>query len=493
MAGFVVFYWRQLLKQRQAVVAAAALFVILAIPVYTFSFTSSGLIRFREVALFDSLSGQEAFMRFFWNYFAYFRPNFLFFTDVAQPNVFFIQRLKYVGLLYWFELPLIVVGLYRLFKLGQREQFFWLYWLLVAPLGINLHVHSPKPALWLTATPTLQGLAGAGLAYLIYLLQGNLARYRSAKVYLQRGLLVASLLGLAVLATLGIGIMIDDLFTEFPVYAAETVDWGYAMEEGIAQLIKLQPAFDQTNLDTFGAISGIYLAYYTQFPPEARQAEVKQLQEHAWQRVGSIGVGQLEAHTLQPGCHLSLTSTERRHSLRAPNVRLTTFSLPDGQPGPLHLSAIASPQSDTRSIGAIFGNGILLDSFSPASVSSGQLSEAAGGQAVCLVLNWQSAGNLPADYTVFVHLVGPVNQTAKSMLRAQHDGMPVDGLRPTETWQPGEYIQDMHVIFVPADVPAGVYQINVGLYDAVTGVRLPVRQAGGSAGEYVTLLELDVR
>ena len=71
--------------------------------------------------------------------------------------------------------------------------------------------------------------------------------------------------------------------------------------------------------------------------------------------------------------------------------------------------------------------------------------------------------------------------------------MPVEALRPTSSWQPGEVIQDMHVIFIPADAPQATYQVNIGLYDTITGKRLPVQQADDIWAEQVTLMEIDVR
>ena len=509
MLGFVIFYRQELIAQPRVTLTALILFVLLAIPVYFFSFTASGLTRFQEVAYFNDPSGQNAIYQFTRNYVSYFDPKFLFITDISQPNIFFIQRLKNVGLLYWFELPLIILGFVCLvrrnvfkgrgdnagiatpFREGRREQYFWLYWLLIAPLGINLHVHSPKPALWLTATPTLHGLAAAGLAYLIYSLQYTADPFQKRGIRRSTVAIIIIILGL--IAVVNVTVMVDDLFGKFPIYGAKTMDWGYGMDEGIKELVSLEPAFDQANLDTFGAISGIYLAYYTRFPPQQRQVEVAEYREDAWQHVGPISVGQIEARSLQPGCHISLTRSDKRVSIPAPNVLLTTYNLPDGQPSSLLLSAIASPQSGSKKIQAIFDDKILLDSFSFPSKKSGQAFVGQPGQAICIVLNWQSAGNLQTDYTVFVHLIGPTNPATGNPLWAQADSMPVEALRPTTSWQPGEVIQDMHVLFIPDDAPQAIYQLNIGLYEAVTGQRLPVQHSDGTIAEQVTLLEIDVR
>ncbi len=273
MAGFTAFYWKELFRQKRSLVIAFGAFALLALPIYAFSFTAQGLIRFREVASVSNLSWQDSAYLFARNYFAYFHPRFLFITDPTWQDIFFVQRFKSVGLLYWFELPLIIVGLFRLFRFGKRERYFWLFWLLIAPVGINLHLHSPKPALWLTSTPTLHGLAGAGLMGLIYSFRRGFTPGQF-KIRLQRGIAAIALAGLAIMAVINISAMLNDLFTKFPVYATATIDWGYGMKQGVKDLVRLQPAFDQANLDTFGVIDGIYVAFYTQYPPQQRQAEV---------------------------------------------------------------------------------------------------------------------------------------------------------------------------------------------------------------------------
>lgn len=487
LGGFALFYWRDLVKQRWATLTAAVVLALFALPVYLFSFTDNGLTRFQEIASFYNLGWRESAVLFVKNYFAYLDPFFLFTTDVTRPNIFFIQRFKNVGLLHWFELPLIMLGLVQLFRLGKRDRYFWLYWLLVAPVGINLHVHSPKPALWLTATPTLHGLAGAGLIYLFDAARCGFATKSRINVSLQRGAAVCLLAGLAIVAVINIQIMLKEIFVEFPVYAAS--GWKYGVDEGVKDLLRLQPAFDQANVDILGGVAGIYVAFYTQFSPQERHTELEKYGENAWQRVGPLTIGGIEARSLEPGCHLTLTRQEKQAQLPAPSLVLATYTLPNGQPSPRILTAIASPQSNRVPVQAAFGDKILLADYALASAKFDNALEMEPGQAICLVLLWQSAGNLPADYTAFVHLVGPANPATGGPLWAQHDGMPAGGQRPTTTWQPGETVQDMHVLFIPTDAPPGTYQLNAGLYDAVTGQRLPVQ---GNA-EQVTLAEIKVR
>jgi hypothetical protein len=97
------------------------------------------------------------------------------------------------------------------------------------------------------------------------------------------------------------------------------------------------------------------------------------------------------------------------------------------------------------------------------------------GGAILLTLLWQDLAAVDENYQVFVHLLD--NQGNKI---AQADGQPVQWLRPTSTWQPGERIADRYGLLLPDTLPSGEYSIAVGLYHPVTGQRLPV-SAGPSS------------
>jgi hypothetical protein len=99
---------------------------------------------------------------------------------------------------------------------------------------------------------------------------------------------------------------------------------------------------------------------------------------------------------------------------------------------------------------------------------------AAPGGSVSLDLEWQALRAVGQDYTVFVHLVGP-----DGLVHGQIDRWPVSGTRATSGWAPGEHITDPYIIPVPADAPAGAYQVEIGLYLLSTSERLPVLNADG--------------
>jgi hypothetical protein len=65
----------------------------------------------------------------------------------------------------------------------------------------------------------------------------------------------------------------------------------------------------------------------------------------------------------------------------------------------------------------------------------------------------------------------------------QGDGDPVQGLRLTSSWRPGEVIVDRHTVPLKADLPSGDYTLVVGLYRRDTGDRVAVTVDGAQPPE----------
>ena len=99
--------------------------------------------------------------------------------------------------------------------------------------------------------------------------------------------------------------------------------------------------------------------------------------------------------------------------------------------------------------------------------------DARRGVVLPLVLYWQADQPLGASYTVFTQLLD-----ASGRVVAQQDNLPVTGLAPTDTWQPGAIVRDPYQLAIPADAPPGLYELHIGLYDAAG--RLPVTLPGGT-------------
>jgi hypothetical protein len=85
-----------------------------------------------------------------------------------------------------------------------------------------------------------------------------------------------------------------------------------------------------------------------------------------------------------------------------------------------------------------------------------------------LVLYWQSTDTIPTGYTVFTQLLGPDGQ-----VYAQWDNPPQAGRYPTTAWAKNDTVVDRYTLTLREGAPPGDYRLLVGMYDPVTGQRLP--------------------
>jgi hypothetical protein len=94
---------------------------------------------------------------------------------------------------------------------------------------------------------------------------------------------------------------------------------------------------------------------------------------------------------------------------------------------------------------------------------------AAPGDTLTLTLYWRALREMDESYTVFTHLVAPDGTIA-----GQKDNPPVGGSYPTNLWLSGEVVVDVYEIPISADAAPGEHTLEVGLYIAESGARLPV-------------------
>lgn len=90
---------------------------------------------------------------------------------------------------------------------------------------------------------------------------------------------------------------------------------------------------------------------------------------------------------------------------------------------------------------------------------------------------WTIRNSVGDSFIVFTHVVDE-----NGMLIAQYDSVPLRGIRPLTTWEPGELIQEQYAIQLPDDLAPGTYNIVIGLYFPESGVRLVITD-GPDRGE----------
>ncbi|MFB0533517.1 MAG: ArnT family glycosyltransferase [Anaerolineae bacterium] len=97
------------------------------------------------------------------------------------------------------------------------------------------------------------------------------------------------------------------------------------------------------------------------------------------------------------------------------------------------------------------------------------------GETLSLELYWQALSEMDRDYAVFVHLLDK-----EGRILAQRDSQPCGGAYPTSLWDRDEIVEDEHELTLPGGMPAGEYQVVVGMYLLETMQRLPIFDGNGN-------------
>ena len=98
------------------------------------------------------------------------------------------------------------------------------------------------------------------------------------------------------------------------------------------------------------------------------------------------------------------------------------------------------------------------------------------------VLWWRTLRSPDQDYSVFVHLLD-----AQGAKIAQYDKLPLNAFYPMRAWPVNMDQRDDYLLKIPADADLQGAWLAIGLYNAQSGERLPVRKNGVPAGDFLRI------
>jgi hypothetical protein len=233
----------------------------------------------------------------------------------------------------------------------------------------------------------------------------------------------------------------------------------------------------------------IHLFLFAQGGGDETQVGLIDHGENIWQPV---------AVSLPNAADLTRTQVDIVVPPEAPSGEYRFYVLDEnGQPAPFGALTIrqretvfltAEDMTIANRVDAPFQDGIRLLGYEVAAAA------ARPGETIALTLYWSSDGDVDRRYKVFTHLLGDVfNAAGGNFLWGQADNEPAANTRPTTTWRGAEVIVDEYAIPIAPDAPPGQYRIEIGLYDPVTGQRLPVLGADGvPAADHLLLTDITI-
>ncbi len=233
---------------------------------------------------------------------------------------------------------------------------------------------------------------------------------------------------------------------------------GLTMVAGLLALGQRGASRDPRRRAGFFVAAALVMVLLVMYPASGlwRISRLSWTLDYPWQLLGLVGF----ATSLASGAAVLLAPTLRRLPWLSVLIILVVLAS----------YGYLSPRFTELRVGGspvgIFGDQVVLLSYQ----REGPLRH---GATVRLTMDWQGLRQMTNDYTVFVHVVDE-----EGTIWAQRDGVPVDGGRPTSSWELGEIVRDEYEIMIPVDGPREGYSVQAGLYDGETGVRLPV--SGGA-------------
>lgn len=227
-------------------------------------------------------------LNFFGNYLSHFSLDFLF---LKGPNLAQYAVPKR-GMVYLWQLPLVILGIFWLFK--KEKKFFWflLCWTLISPLA-NSFTGSAHPvrAIFLLIPIPILNAAGIVLIW---------EKIRNRKIK------IGFLLGLVLLSFLSLKNFLIDYFIYYP--QTHTSTWQAGYKPLYQELSFLEESYDRILITKFYGEPHIFYLFYRKYDPRAYQEGkdvVRYDREDKWVNIDRIGkywfIGDWQKIKLQSG------------------------------------------------------------------------------------------------------------------------------------------------------------------------------------------------
>lgn len=196
----------------------------------------------------------QAFLR---NYFSHFSYTFLF-TDEGFPDRY---RVPLSGLLYLFELPFLMLGIWITFRLHKNLGLFLSGWILLVPIGSALTSDDvPNLQRTLTLLPALYILTAIGIYYVFSFARKN------------RQTMPIALAGLAVIAVYGISYYLHQYYVHYDRYRPWYRNGGY--KELVNEVSAFMPGYKKVIVTNRESAPTIFFLFYNKYDPSLFQREV---------------------------------------------------------------------------------------------------------------------------------------------------------------------------------------------------------------------------
>jgi 4-amino-4-deoxy-L-arabinose transferase-like glycosyltransferase len=250
-----ILYKKAVLRMKRGLIKGIVLFLLIAIPLVLGLKTGQTLARFHQVSTpTQGKSTKIIVKQMLITYKDHFLPEFLFEKGDIGYHSHFITRfsVRGMGQLYWFQLPLLMMGLISTFK-NKKSLMLILGWFILYPLGSTAAPFTdgggPFASRSIIGVVPFQIISAIGGVYFISLIPKHSIK-----------LITAALLTLIIL--LSFRNYLHRYFVEYPLYSSDFWGWQYGPKEIVNYFKEVENQYDELVMSGEFNAPYIFLRFY---------------------------------------------------------------------------------------------------------------------------------------------------------------------------------------------------------------------------------------
>jgi 4-amino-4-deoxy-L-arabinose transferase-like glycosyltransferase len=201
------------------------------------------------------------------NYISHFDSNWLFIKgDITNRH-----HAPGMGLLYLFEFPLILIGIYQLLfgEFNRKTKLILFGWWLLAPVPASITTGVPHAVRTLNFLPTWQIFSAIGIVSVVV----SFSKYKSSILNYKIKLLIPVLVLYLLFASFNFAYYINQYFVQLNYYYS--FYWQYGYKQAIGEIKKIDYKYSRIIVSNRAPLdqSYIYFLFYLKYPPASYQKE----------------------------------------------------------------------------------------------------------------------------------------------------------------------------------------------------------------------------
>ncbi len=242
--GLIGLHFKFFLQYKKQVLYSAILLLLLLIPFLMNNLSLDGLARWQQVSVFYHPPKNESIVQHITSdYFQHFSADFLFLKGDIDMSGQFITRhsVRGIGELYLFQLPLILAGIFHLFKKRKKLFYIFLLWIILYPTGSMFTLdNTPQATRSIIGVAPFQILTAVGLEYLLELFI-KLDLVAKTKYILH--LTFTFIIGLLIVLSFTSYLIL--YFSSYPNYSSDFWGWQYGARDIVQYFATNEQKYDE--------------------------------------------------------------------------------------------------------------------------------------------------------------------------------------------------------------------------------------------------------